>query len=107
MSWHRENHTVSIVGGAGSFVSDHPWRGLLWNLIVEPDTSTNEYALIVTDEKGDKAISFGTAVGLPQVGNLNSALEMPVRGKYTFTFSGATIDEDINVRTACNDTVNY
>jgi len=105
MSWHNEDHTVAIVGGEGSFVTDHPWRGLLWNIIVEPVSPLNEYALVITNEKGDKAISFGTIN--PQVGNLNSALEMPVRGKYTFTFSGATIDEDINVRTSCNDTVNY
>ena len=105
MSWHREDHTVAISGGAGSFTSDHPWRGLLWNLIVEPTTSTNEYTLIVTDEKGDAVISFGTVT--QQVGNLNSALEMPVRGLYTFTFSGATIDENIRTRTICNDTVNY
>jgi len=105
MSWHREDHTVAISGGAGSFTSDHPWRGLLWNMIVEPTTSTNEYALVVTDEKGDNVISFGTVTA--QVGDLNSALEMPVRGTYTFTFSGATIDEDIRTRTMCNDTVNY
>ena len=105
MSWHREDHTVAISGGAGSFTSDLPWRGLLWNMIVEPVSPLNEYAIVITDEKGNKAISFGTVN--PQVGPLNSALEMPVRGKYTFTFSGATIDEDINVRTACNDTVNY
>ena len=105
MSLHREDHTVAISGGAGSFTSDHPWRGLLWNMIVEPVTPTNEYALVVTDENGDSVISFGTVTA--QVGNLNSALEMPVRGPYTFTFSGATIDEDIRTRTICNDTVNY
>ena len=105
MSWHREDHTVAISGGAGSFTSDHPWRGLLWNMIVEPTTPANEYALVVSDDNGDSVISFGTVTA--QVGNLNSALEMPVRGSYTFTFSGATIDEDIRVRTACNDTVNY
>jgi len=105
MSWHNEDHTVAIVGGAGSFETDHPWRGLLWNMIVEPVSPLNEYALVVTDKKGDAVISFGTVTA--QVGNLNSALEMPVRGKYTFTFSGATIDEDIRTRTACNDTVNY
>jgi len=105
MSWHREDHTVAISGGAGSFESDHPWRGLLWNLIVEPTSPANKYALVITDIKGDSVISYGTVN--PQVGNLNSALEMPVLGKYTFTFSGATIDEDIRVRTICNDTVNY
>ena len=105
MSWHREDHTVTLVGGAGSFETDHPWRGLLWNMIVEPVSPLNEYALVVTDEKGDAVISFGTVTA--QVGNLNSALEMPVRGRYTFTFSGGTIDEDIRTRTACSDTVNY
>jgi len=107
MSLHREDHTVTLVGGAGSFETDHPWRGLLWNMIVEPVSSANEYTLIITDRKGDAVISFGTAVGLPVIGDLNSALEMPVRGPYTFTFSAATIDEDIRTRTICNDTVNY
>ena len=105
MSWHREDHTVAISGGAGSFTTDHPWRGLLWNMIVEPTTPTNEYALVVSDDNGDSVISFGTVTA--QVGNLNSALEMPVCGKYTFTFSGGTIDEDIRTRTVCRDTVNY
>ena len=105
MSNHKEDHTVTIVGGSGSFVTDHPWRGLLWNMIVEPVTPTNEYTLVVSDSKGDAVIAFGSVT--PQVGNLNSALEMPICGKYTFTFSGATIDEDIRTRTVCRDTVNY
>ena len=63
MSWHREDHTVTIAGGAGSFTTDHPWRGLLWNIIVEPETATNEYALVVTDRKGDAVISMSTANG--------------------------------------------
>lgn len=92
MSFHKEDHTIAVAGGAGSFVSDHPWRGLLWQLIVEPTSPANDYTLTITDEKGDMVISYNNT------GQLNSALEMPVRGSYTFTISGATIDEDIRVR---------
>ena len=114
MSWHREDHTVAIAGGVGSFETDHPWRGLLWNVIVEPNSFDTTYILTVTDRKGDRAIQFveDTAPapeGPPQVATTatNEALEMPVRGPYTFTFSEVSADEDIVVRTTCRDTVNY
>jgi hypothetical protein len=106
MSWHREDHTVTIAGGAGSFVTDHPWRGLLWNLIAEPETTSNTYLLSVKDRKGDEVISFDQS-GAADPNNINSALEMPVRGPYTFVFSAVAADTPIRVRTACSDTVNY
>ena len=106
MSFHKEDHTVTIAGGVGSFETDHPWRGLLWNLIVEPTTSSTTYYLTVTDDKGDEVIAFDqTAVADPN--NINSALEMPVRGKYTFTFSAVSADEPIRSRPIVSDTVNY
>jgi hypothetical protein len=106
MSFHKEDHTVTISGGTGSFVTNHPWRGLLWNLIVEPETTSNTYTLAVTDSNGDEVISFDqTAAADPN--NINSALEMPVRGLYTFTFSGVASDTPIRVRPIVSDTVNY
>jgi hypothetical protein len=106
MSWHYEDHTVSVSGGGGSFTTNHPWRGLLWNVLIDPTTSSNTYLLVVTDRKGDEVIRFDqTAPADPN--NANEALEMPVLGPYTFTFSSVSIDEDIRVRTAVRDTVNY
>lgn len=112
MSWHREDHTVAIVGGVGSFETDHPWRGILWNTIVEPDSFDTLYVLAVTDRKGDEVIRFTELdVPMPPTPPLNTktnaALEMPVRGPYTWTFSSVSADENIRVRTQCNDTVNY
>jgi len=114
MSWHREDHTVAISGGVGSFETDHPWRGTLWNLIVEPDSFDTTWILTITDKAGDRAIQFvedtaPPAEGPPQIANTstNEALEMPVLGPYTFTFSEVSADEEFVVRTACRDTVNY
>ena len=102
MSFHKEDHTITIAGGVGSFVTDHPWRGLLWNLIVEPTTSSNTYILAVTDNKGDEVIRFDQSAAADP-NNVNSALEMPVLGSYTFTFSGVSIDEDIRTRPIVNE----
>ena len=109
MSWHREKHTVTIAGGVGSFVTDHPWRGLLWNVQVEPTSFDTLYTLTLYDEAGDRAIEFTEQVvpTAPADTTTNEALEMPIRGTYTFTFSAVSADEDIEVRTACRDTVNY
>ena len=101
MSWHREDHTVAIVGGVGSFVTDHPWRGTLWNIMINPDTETTAYVMAVTDRKGDAAITF------TDTGSTNAALETPVLGPYTFTFSAVSQDENIRVRSTCKDTDNY
>lgn len=106
MSFHREDHTVTISGGGGSFTTDHPWRGLLWNVLVDPTTLSNTYLLIVTDRLGDEVIRFDQTAASTD-NRVNSALEMPVLGRYTFTFSSVATDEDIRVRTACRDTVNY
>ncbi len=109
MSWHKEDHTVSIVSGGGSFETDHPWRGLLWNVIVEPDSFDTTYILTVTDKNGDNVIKFTeTDVPVPPADTTtNEALEMPVLGPYTFTFSSVSADENIRTRTQCRDTVNY
>jgi hypothetical protein len=109
VSWHREKHIVSVSGGVGSFVSNHPWRGILWNVVVEPTSFDTLYTLTVYDKEGDRAIEFTEQVVpiAPADTTTNEALEMPVRGPYTFTFSAVSADEDIEVRTACNDTVNY
>jgi len=113
MSWHKEKHTLTISGGVGSFETDHPWRGLLWNVIVEPTSYDTLYTLSVTDKIGDEVIRFDELavppVQVPQIANTstNEALEMPVRGPYTFTFSNVSADEVFVVRTACSDTVNY
>ena len=101
MSWHKEDHTVAISGGVGSFTTDHPWRGTLWNLIIEPDTGTTNWTLDVLDRKGDSIISFTDA------GSTNEALETPVLGTYTFYFSAVDTDENIRVRSTCRDTDNY
>jgi hypothetical protein len=101
MSWHREDHTVAISGGVGTFTTDHPWRGTLWNLIIEPDTGTTTWVLNVLDRKGDSAISF------TDTGSTNEALETPVLGPYTFSFSAVSADEDIRVRATVKDTSNY
>ena len=97
MSFHKEDHNVTISGGAGSFTTDHPWRGLLWNLIVEPSTTNNTYKLTVTDKNGDNVISFDQSAAADP-NNVNSALEMPVLGSYTFTFSSVASDTPIRVR---------
>ena len=98
MSFHKEDHTIAMSGGAGSFVTDHPWRGLLWNVIIEPESSDTTYLVVVTDDKGDEVIRFDqTTPADPN--STNEALEMPVIGTYTFTASAGSVDEDLRVRT--------
>ena len=103
--FHKEDHTVAVLGGGGSFQSDHPWRGILWNVIIEPTTSSNTYLLVCTNRNGDEVIRFDqTAAQDPN--DTNEALEMPTcreESPYTFTFSSGSIDEDIRVRTALRE----
>jgi len=104
--FHKEDHTVAVSGGGGSFQANHTWRGILWNVIIEPTTSSNTYLCTVTNRQGEEVIRFDqTAVNDPN--DTNEALEMPTcrnDSPYTFTFSTVSIDEDIRVRTAIRET---
>ena len=100
MSFHKETHTVTIVGGVGSFVTDHPLRGLLWQVRVRPvsgdNVTGNSWVLTVNSSDGtDEAWGVDT-----EIGDYNTAygLELPLsRDSLTFAFSEVSIDEDITV----------
>lgn len=100
MSFHKESHTVAIVGATGSFVTDMPLRGLLWQVRVRPtsgdNVTGNSWVLTVDTDDGT-----GEAWGIDtEIGDYNTAygLELPLRKEYlTFTFTECTIDEDITV----------
>jgi len=56
MSFHNETHTVTISGGAGSFETYHPLRGLLWQVRVRPESGDNvtgnSWVLTVNSDDG-------------------------------------------------------
>ena len=100
MSFHNETHTVTISGGAGSFETYHPLRGLLWQVRVRPESGDNvtgnSWVLTVNSDDGTGEV-WGVDT---EIGDYNTAygLELPARGnKLTFVFSEVSIDEDITV----------
>jgi hypothetical protein len=85
MSYHRETHNVTISGGTGSFTSTHPLRGLLWQVQVEPASSTTTWTLVINDADGNERAGWDDMVG-----DMNTAfgVEVPVqRDVLTFNFT--------------------
>jgi len=100
MSFHKETHTVAIVGGTGTFYSTLPLRGLLWQVRVRPtsgdNVAGNSWVMTCNTDDGT-----GEAWGVDtEVGDYNTAygLELPLRNeRLEFVFTECTIDEDITV----------
>jgi hypothetical protein len=100
MSFHNETHVCTISGGTGSFVTNHPLRGLLWQVRIRPESGDNETgnSWVLTVYRND---GTGEVWGIDtEIGDYNTAygLELPVtRDVLRFEFTECTIDEDITV----------
>ena len=103
MSFHREEHTITVTAGSGSGRSTYPLRGHLWQIIMEPTTSTTNWTLQLNDRKEEEIGGWDDITG-----PMNSAygLELPMNGYLYFEFTDVNdgaetpspVDESIKIR---------
>ena len=95
MSFHRESHNFATSSGTGFFKTDHSLRGLIWQIIIDPTTSTTKFDFTLLDSNGDSVLDW-----VSEVGSTNSGfgLEIPVSGYYTFKILNSTANENFRIR---------
>ncbi len=103
MSFHREKHIISVTAGSGQGHSVHPLRGHLWQIIIEPTTSTTNWTLELRNKDNEEIGGWDDITGA-----MNSAygLELPMDGTLHFVFSNVNdgqatpslVDETFTIR---------
>ena len=104
MSFHTEEHTISVVGGVGQATTNHKLRGLLWQIIIQPDSDTTTWDMEIREEHTNREILEWDA----EVGAVNSAfdLEVPVQvDKYVLKILNSDADEDFLFRITIKEPV--
>ena len=104
MSFHTEEHTITVSGGTGSATTNYRLRGLLWQIIIKPASETTTWDMEIREEKTGREILGWDA----ETGSVNSAfgLEVPMQvDKYTLNIINSDADEDFLFRITVREPV--
>jgi hypothetical protein len=104
MSFHTEEHTITVTGGTGQTVTNHRLRGLLWQVIIKPDSDATVWSMEIREDKTNREILGWDS----ETGSVNSAfgLEVPMQvDRYKLLITASDTDEDFLFRITVREPV--